>query len=139
MTRYNVQEDIFKKLCSLFQVRSSKVDEWLDQGLIRIDLQRKNDEKFPYDIEPLTAQLTAKDIQKWDDFVQRNNDYRAADSRRQSYGHQSKCDSERSYYWVTYEVWDRPGLDWYYDYDPYCRECRRIGNPCGEHIICERE
>ena len=72
----SVPRRLLGELCKVFQVRASKVKGWLEEGLIRTDLQKWKNETFPYDLELLTPQLTAKDIEKWDNFVRGYDDDR---------------------------------------------------------------
>ena len=64
-----ISTSLLYKLRDLFQVRTSKVKDWLKERLIRVDLQRWEEDRFPYDIELLPAQLAFKDIEKWDNFI----------------------------------------------------------------------
>lgn len=72
----NIPRRLLGELCKVFQVRASKVKGWLEDGLIRTDVQKWKNETFPYDLELLTPQLTAKDIEKWDNFVRGYDDDR---------------------------------------------------------------
>ena len=124
MTARNMPVRLGNLMCSIFQVQPGKVNDWLREGLIRIDAQKWKNGVFPYDIEPLTAQLTAKDIEKWDQFV------RGYDSDRELQnaigpGEASYVDFERDFGGGRSSRGVR-GPDWesrYRRYDPRCRTC----------------
>lgn len=132
MTQQSTPMRLGNLLCDVFKVQSEKVHEWLKEGLIRVDSQKWNNGVFPYDIEPLTAQLTAKDIDKWDHFV------RGYDSDRElqkaiGTGEGSFIDFERDFGGGRSSRDARgPGLETRYGrYDPRCRSCAFRRAYCG--------
>lgn len=132
MTQQSIPMRLGNLLCDVFKVQSEKVHEWLKEGLIRVDSQKWNNGVFPYDIEPLTAQLTAKDIDKWDQFV------RGYDSDRELQkaigpGEGSFIDFERDFGGGRSSRGARgPGLETRYGrYDRRCRSCAFRRAYCG--------
>ena len=86
---------LIEDLCSLFKVQALKVRDWIRADLIRVDLQKWRDGLYYYDIEPLTAQLTPRDIEKWDVFVNASDKHKEIDQAlgpsRPSYNTSSRC------------------------------------------------
>ena len=139
LTRRNIPIRLGNLLCETFQVQRGKVHDWLKEGLIRIDTQKWKNGIFPYDIEPLTAQLTAKDIEKWDAFV------RGYDSDRElkkaiGPGEMSFVDFERDFGGSrSSRAGFVPGMQSGRGYDRRCRTCCFQRAYCGGvdifHII----
>lgn len=69
LTWQTIPSRLIEKLCSLFKVQRGKVRDWADDGLIRFDVKNWREDKIPYDIEPLLAQMAPKDIERWDQMV----------------------------------------------------------------------
>ncbi|KAL8785694.1 MAG: hypothetical protein Q9195_008540 [Heterodermia aff. obscurata] len=126
------------ELCKVFQVQPSKVRGWLEEGLIRSDLQKWHQRVFPYDIELLTPQLTNKDIQKWDNFVRSydgDRELRAAiGTGGRSYPRFEDGVGRGSPNAAPRQVRNRGYPGYEYMFDPDCPLCHIHGRYCG-HIV----
>ena len=138
LTRQNIHDRLGNLLCRLFQVQPAKVHGWLREGLIRVDTQKYKDGVFPYDIEPLTQQLTQKDIEKWDSWVQGYDSDRAL-KKAIGPGQGAYVDFERDFQGSRSSRAPRPTRSSSGRYDPRCPGCRFRGGYCGGvdayHII----
>ena len=78
-----ISDYLIRKMCTLFQVRSSKVLGWFADGLIRIDLKKRSEgREIPLNIELRTPQLAPADIQEWDRYVRSARNWRDCDLER---------------------------------------------------------
>ena len=127
----NIPRRLLGELCKVFQVRSSKVRGWLEEGLIRTDLQKWHNRTFPYDIELLTPQLTSKDIEKWDNFVRGYDDDREL-RKAIGAGGWSYPKFERDFSRASSSRGaPRPAWIRGYSFDPRCPLCYIRGRYCG--------
>ena len=132
----NVPPRLLTELCNVFQVRGNKVRGWLDEGLIRTDLQKWKEGVFPHDIELLTPQLANKDIEKWDNFVRGYNSDRelrkAIGSCGRSYPEFERDFNRARPSRTAFVPAVMPGCEWYHH---RCAACFFRGHYCGHPVI----
>lgn len=81
VTWRSIASRLIDEFCKHFKVKRSKVKDWVEEKLIRVDLKNWEGDKIPYNIDPLMAQLAPKGIEKWDKMVRKcenNRDYAKA-------------------------------------------------------------